>query len=272
MSYILDALKRADAERQRGTVPSLHARQITTPALPNTPSTQNRRWLAAGAVLMLGAAAAGGGWFWRAPSSGAPRQADAHIAMTSPAPVASPPPLPALPAPAPTPTPLPVPVPMPVTAAPVPQTPEPAPKPEVPPRRVVAPKPAPPPAAAAPAAPKSKADTTVAKATPASASAPPQPAPTPEPAPKSPPKTAPSRAAPAELPLLSELPENIRRQIPAMAINGVVYSENPGQRVLLVNQQVLTPGSQAVPDVKLEEIRPHSSVFSFQGTRFRLAH
>ena len=45
-----------------------------------------------------------------------------------------------------------------------------------------------------------------------------------------------------------------------------------GQRVLLVNQQVLTQGSQAVPDVKLEEIRPHSSVFSFQGTRFRLAH
>ena len=74
------------------------------------------------------------------------------------------------------------------------------------------------------------------------------------------------------MPLLSELPENIRRQIPAMAINGVVYSENPSQRVLLVNQQVLTQGSQAVPDVKLEEIRPHSSVFSFQGTRFRLAY
>lgn len=271
MSYILDALKRADAERQRGTVPSLHARQITTPALPNTSGAQNRRWLAAGAVLMLGAAAAGGVWFWRAPSGDAPRPVDTHIALTRPAPAASPPPLPALAAPAPTSTPLPVP--MPVTAAPVPQKPEPAPTPEVPPRRVVAPKPAPPPpAAAAPAAPKSKADTTVAKATPASASASPQPAPTPEPAPKSPPKTAPSRAAPAEVPLLSELPENIRRQIPAMAINGVVYSENPGQRVLLVNQQVLTPGSQAVPDVKLEEIRPHSSVFSFQGTRFRLAH
>lgn len=263
MSYILDALKRADAERQRGTVPSLHARQVTTPALPNTSGAQNRRWLAVGAVLILGAAAAGGGWFWRAPPGDAPRPADAHIAMARPAPAASPPPLPALAAPAPTSTPLPVP--LPVTTAPVPPTPEPAPKPEVPPRRVVAPKPAPPPpAAAAPAAPKSKADTTVAKATPASASASPQPAPAP--------KSAPSRAAPAELPLLSELPENIRRQIPAMAINGVVYSDNPGQRVLLVNQQVLTPGSQAVPDVKLEEIRPHSSVFSFQGTRFRLAH
>ena len=225
MSYILDALKRADAERQHGTVPSLHTRQVTTPALQNTSGAQNRRWLTAGAVLILAAAAAAaavGGWFWRAPSNDAPRQADAQIALTSP--VASPPPLPALAAP----TLLPAPVPAPVTAAPVAPKPkpEPAPKPEAPPRRIAAPKPAPPPPA----------------------------------------------AAPADLPLLSELPENIRRQIPAMAINGVVYSDNPGQRVLLVNQQVLTQGSQAVPDVKLEEIRPHSSVFSFQGTRFRLAH
>ncbi len=222
MSYILDALKRADAERQHGTVPSLHTRQVTTPALQNTSGAQNRRWLTAGAVLILAAAAAVGGWFWRAPSNDAPRQADAQIALTSP--VASPPPLPALAAP----TLLPAPVPAPVTAAPVAPKPkpEPAPKPETPPRRIAAPKPTPPPPA----------------------------------------------AASADLPLLSELPDNIRRQIPAMAINGVVYSDNPGQRVLLVNQQVLTQGSQAVPDVKLEEIRPHSSVFSFQGTRFRLAH
>ena len=225
MSYILDALKRADAERQHGTVPSLHTRQVTTPALQNTSGAQNRRWLTAGAVLILAAAAAAaavGGWFWRAPSNDAPRQADAQIALTSP--VASPPPLPALAAP----TLLPAPVPAPVTAAPVAPKPkpEPAPKPETPPRRIAAPKPTPPPPA----------------------------------------------AASADLPLLSELADNIRRQIPAMAINGVVYSDNPGQRVLLVNQQVLTQGSQAVPDVKLEEIRPHSSVFSFQGTRFRLAH
>lgn len=222
MSYILDALKRADAERQHGTVPSLHTRQVTTPALQNTSGAQNRRWLTASAVLILAAAAAVGGWFWRAPSNDAPRQADAQIALTSP--VASPPPLPALAAP----TLLPAPVPAPVTAAPVAPKPkpEPAPKPETPPRRIAAPKPTPPPPA----------------------------------------------AASADLPLLSELADNIRRQIPAMAINGVVYSDNPGQRVLLVNQQVLTQGSQAVPDVKLEEIRPHSSVFSFQGTRFRLAH
>ena len=50
MSYILDALKRADAERGRGAVPGLHARQMTTPAAH---SARNRVWLAVGATLAL---------------------------------------------------------------------------------------------------------------------------------------------------------------------------------------------------------------------------
>ena len=73
-------------------------------------------------------------------------------------------------------------------------------------------------------------------------------------------------------PLLSELPEDIRRQIPALAITGAVYSDNPAQRLLLVNGQVLGQDSLAAPDVTLVEIRSNHSEFSFRGTRFRLAH
>ena len=79
-------------------------------------------------------------------------------------------------------------------------------------------------------------------------------------------------ATPAAVPLLSDLPEEIRRQIPPLAITGAVYSDNPAQRLLLVNNLVLTQGSLAAPEVSLEEIRVRSSVFSFRGTRFRLAH
>lgn len=85
-------------------------------------------------------------------------------------------------------------------------------------------------------------------------------------------KASASQAAPAAVPLLSELSEDIRRQIPPLAITGAVYSENPGQRLLLVNKQVLTQGSLVAPEVSLEEIRAQSSVFSFRGTRFRVAH
>ena len=79
-------------------------------------------------------------------------------------------------------------------------------------------------------------------------------------------------AAAATVPLLSDLPENIRRAIPALVITGVVYSNNPGQRLLLINGLVLNQGSLAAPEVTLDEIRAKSSVFSFRETRFRLGH
>ena len=85
-------------------------------------------------------------------------------------------------------------------------------------------------------------------------------------------KASATQAAPAAVRLLSDLSEDIRRQIPPLAITGSVYSDNPGQRLLLINNQVLSQGSLAAPDVKLEEIQAKSSVFSFRGTRFRVAH
>jgi general secretion pathway protein B len=74
------------------------------------------------------------------------------------------------------------------------------------------------------------------------------------------------------VPLLSELPEETRRQIPALAITGAVYSEIPSQRMLLVNSQVLRQGSPVGADLALEEIHASSSVFNFKGIRFRVAH
>jgi general secretion pathway protein B len=67
MSYILEALKRADAERQRGAVPGLLASQVTT-APASVPSDGRRHavWIAV-AVLALGGLAVGL-WRWRMPA------------------------------------------------------------------------------------------------------------------------------------------------------------------------------------------------------------
>lgn len=224
MSYILDALKRADAERGRGAVPGLHARQVTTPAPDAAPSAPSGVWLGVAAVLVLGAAAAGW-WVWQTP-------------VPTPVPITT---TPVVPAPAPVLQPV-------ATAAPASATPAVAPAASAPVTKPV-------PAVAAPAV----------GAVAARVSPRPQPAPVVKAAP-------PTVVAPATVPLLSELPEDIRRQIPVLAITGAVYSNNPGQRLLLLNNQVLTQGSQAAPGLKLEEIGEHSSVFSFHGTRFRLAH
>ena len=221
MSYILDALKRADSERERGAVPGLHARQVTSPALPAAHHARNRLWLAVAAALALGAMAAGL-WIWQTPA------VPVRLAAVEPAVTMAPAPaLPTQSVPAPTPTPAPaVATPPAVAAAPMAGTP-------------VIPKPVLKPAAAAPAAQK---------------------------------QVPPTPAASATVPLLSDLPENIRRTIPALVITGVVYSNNPGQRLLLVNGLVLNQGSLAAPEVTLDEIRAKSSVFSFRETRFRLGH
>ena len=72
--------------------------------------------------------------------------------------------------------------------------------------------------------------------------------------------------------MLSELPDTLRSQLPKLALTGTVYAEDPAQRLLLVNNQVLPQGSAVAPDLTLEEIKPRHSVFNFRGTRFRVTH
>jgi general secretion pathway protein B len=78
--------------------------------------------------------------------------------------------------------------------------------------------------------------------------------------------------APAAAPLLADLPQDLRSQIPKITITGSVYSDSPAQRLLLVNNLVLAQGAQVASDLTLEEIQRRNSVFNFKGTRFRVMH
>jgi general secretion pathway protein B len=72
MSYILEALKKAEAERRSGAVPDVHA-IAAPPSLPaQTPSTWRARWLW-GALPLLAVLAAGFFWMGRS-SDGVPQQ------------------------------------------------------------------------------------------------------------------------------------------------------------------------------------------------------
>ena len=220
MSYILDALKRADAERERGVVPGLYARQLAGSGATTPTAGRKLILIACGTALLLGAMAVAL-WLGRAAPDSTPRVVpDLTAAKPAPALVVRPPEVVAT-------VQSPVQQPAPANAA----TPPPAPAPAVTAK----------PATTAPASPAPK----------PTASAPP---------------------TPAAAPLLAELSDDIRRQIPALTITGAVYSDNPGQRLLLVNNQVLPQGSLAAPEVTLEEVGAKSSVFSFRGNRFRLQH
>jgi general secretion pathway protein B len=69
-----------------------------------------------------------------------------------------------------------------------------------------------------------------------------------------------------------ELPEQIQRELPKLAIGGYIYSDNPRERQLLVNQRLLHEGEEAAPGVMLEKMLPKAAVFTYKGYRYRLAY
>ena len=91
MSYILDALRRADAERERGTVPSLHTQQFGV--LPGDDETPPRPRLLIGAIVLL-VLALGGVLAWSFLGGSEPPPKPVVQAVTpAPAPVTAPPPV-----------------------------------------------------------------------------------------------------------------------------------------------------------------------------------
>ena len=252
MSYILEALRKADAERELGDAPELQglagaaaggaSGASGTSNVPVNASGGRWRWLVAGAAIPIAALVA---WKMLAPEP----DATPAVALATQAPV----PVPAPPAPAPSPA-----IEAPASAAT---------------------------AAAAPAsAAPAEAAPSAADAEPqAEAAAPPPSAPVAPARKKLPPKPPPRQraeadrapaagpaAAPAPVPTLAQLPEDLRRQVPAMSIGGSVYSALPADRMLVVNGQVVREGTALAPELRLETIGRQTAVFSIRGQRFQV--
>jgi general secretion pathway protein B len=83
---------------------------------------------------------------------------------------------------------------------------------------------------------------------------------------------APTPAASAKVPTLAELPEDVRRSLPALTVSGAMYSDQPASRMLLINNRVFHEGDQPVAGLVLEEIRLKSAVFRYQGTRYAVSY
>lgn len=191
MSYILDALRKSDAQRRRGAPPPLVA--PLAPAEPARPRTL--RWgLLAAALLGVGVVIGARGP-WQTNSA----------------------PLPAVPVPA------------------------------KPPLAEASP---PAPAAALPTEPVKKAKAAA----------------------KSPTKTAkaPRAEAAPEAPLVGfgELPVAVQEEIPKLRIAAHAYSNDPGNRLVSIDDRVLHEGDEVAPGLKLERITPEGMIMTYKGYRF----
>ena len=226
MSYILDALRKADAERARGSVPGLHAQPAA--GADGAEAAPRRRPLRGVALAALaGLLAALGWWAGResAPSPVPSPVAMAPAATQAPVATASVPPLPASQPPATPPLQL-------ATAPPVA---------EVAPARSLITLPVPAPAPSVSASGAAVAPSVVASASP---------------------------PTPSRLPLLAEMPADMRGQLPALTMGGSVYSDRPASRFVMINGQLLREGDTVAPGLVLESLRPKSAVLVFRGQRF----
>lgn len=233
MSVILDALRKSEAERQRGRAPGLFVEQVALP------SRRRRRpaWIFVLPALLAAGIVAG--WFLRPQTNGPTVAAVAVNAppATVPAPavqegVAS---APALPVPADSNSLVPPPQLLPEMPPPAPQT--------APPATAVA-VPAPAPVARAPAAVE------------------PPPAPAQSPAP----------ALPVEpmLPRLADLPAAERGTLPPLKLSMHVFADAPAQRFVILDGRRQGEGASPAAGVVIEEIRRDGVVLSANGRRLLL--
>jgi general secretion pathway protein B len=246
MSYILDALKRADTERERerGTVPGLHSQNLPSGNFQRDRRRQPPKLahsLAWTGLIVLAVVAT---WtFWpgaerqqdlasstvdttepmQTPAAQAPAQApDAPNAAPSESPAATAPDLPIL---------------------------APPPPPPPPPTRAERPRADRP--AGATAATESTPATAPAAAVPSSDSA-----------------AASQTAAPVRR--FAELSPELRSQLPQVNVSGSTYSSNPKLRTLIANGKVIQEGGEIAPGLQVETIGQRSAVLNFKGTRYSI--
>lgn len=249
MSYILEALKKAQAERQLGSAPTLHAPTLQAQALDGALPWWRRPLVLAALVMAVvivvllalvlrpaspvpapvSAVAPAGGPAAAAPpanvsaATASPAAASALTVTLAPNPVA-----------------LPAPLPVPEATSTVTMHPAVAPSGGTSSTRTA-------PATAA---------TTAALTAPATAS-------------------TPAGASPAsEEPVLNlrELPEPIQRSIPHVTVGGYIYSRNPADRLLLIDKVLRHEGEEVAPGLLLEKLLPREAVFSFKGYRYRVPY
>ena len=87
----------------------------------------------------------------------------------------------------------------------------------------------------------------------------------PAPAPGTP--KAPGAALSSDVPLYYELPYNVRKDLPTLAISMHVFAAAPDQRFVMIDGERKAEGD-TFKDLTLREIRPDGMVLEFRGQRF----
>jgi general secretion pathway protein B len=260
MSFILDALKKSETDRQRQSGPALFEVKVAPPRTRLPP------WAFAIAALLVVNLAIVMWMLMRHPAHGAAPTAAASSGQAALASTAAPSPIPPSPIP-------PSPSASPRGAAPAVATGAPAPPASsvaaTSPAPAAAP-PVPPPAAAAPAADGPVASGATIGAAPAEAANPDDYAPAEEPEGAGALSGRVRRGTATGVPLYQDAATTTGAPLPQLRLDLHVYAVRPEERFVMINMHKLREGESLPEGVRVESITPEGAVLSYNGSRFML--
>lgn len=70
---------------------------------------------------------------------------------------------------------------------------------------------------------------------------------------------------------ISELPDNVRNNLPAMTFSFHVYSENPEQRTIIINDRRVREGEELSPGLRLQAITQDGVILLFEQHRIHIS-
>ena len=65
-----------------------------------------------------------------------------------------------------------------------------------------------------------------------------------------------------------DLPDSIQLQLPAIVVSAHIYSTNPLQRSIVINNNFMEEGEYVIDNLILHEITPNGAIFDYEDTRF----
>ena len=72
------------------------------------------------------------------------------------------------------------------------------------------------------------------------------------------------------VPELDQLPQSTQREIPKLKVLGHIYSNNPGTRLININGDIYKEGDSVAKNLKIEEITETGVVLNYNGIRFHI--
>lgn len=70
---------------------------------------------------------------------------------------------------------------------------------------------------------------------------------------------------------LKDLPESMKKELPEFSFSAFLYSENPASRMVRINDRMLKEGQELVPGLRLKEITPDGVIFLHKEVRFLIS-